>query len=89
MSLHLVNEIWKVLKPSIEAGDMNGAAETLVNYLVDEDYSPNEIKQVFRGDSEIKDALTYYLESPSDGLYHEVEEDLFDEDADEDSDEDY
>jgi hypothetical protein len=89
MSLHLVNEIWKVLKPSIEAGDMNGAAETLVNYLVDEDYSPNEIKQVFRGDSDIKDALTYYLESPSDGLYHEVEEDLFDEDADEDSDEDY
>ena len=89
MSLHLVNEIWKVLKPSIEAGDMNGAAETLVNYLVDEDYSPNEIKQVFRGDSDIKDALTYYLESPSDGLYHGVEEDLFDEDADEDSDEDY
>lgn len=87
--LSLVNEIWKVLKPSIEAGDVDGAAETLVNYLVDEDYSPNEIKLAFRDDTDIKGALRYYLESPSDGLYHEVTEELLDdyEDNDDDYDE--
>jgi len=76
-NLSLVNEIWKVLRPNIEAGDISTAAEVLVNYLVDEDYSPNEIKQAFRGDSDIKDALSFYLETPEDGLYHQVKEELF------------
>lgn len=82
MSLSLANDVWKVLKSSIEAGDIAGAAEMLVNYLVDEDYSPNEIKQAFRGDVDIKGALEYFLESPSDGIYHEIEEDEYDEDDD-------
>ncbi len=41
-----------------------------VNYLIDENHSPAEIKQTFRGDKDIKEALSYFLESPSDGLYH-------------------
>lgn len=75
MSLALVNEIWKVLKPSIETGDIGSAAETLVNYLVDEAYSPAEIKQVFRLDSDVKGALSYYLETPEWGLLEDEEED--------------
>ena len=39
MSLGLISEVWKLLKPGIEAGDVDGAAETRVNYLVEEDYS--------------------------------------------------
>ena len=75
MSLHLINEIWKLLKPNIEAGDTGGAAETLVNYLVEEDFSPAEIKQMFRGDKEMKNAIDFYLETPEDGLYHDYDED--------------
>lgn len=75
MSLALINEIWKVLKPSIETGDIGSAAETLVNYLVDEAYSPAEIKQVFRLDSDVKGALSYYLETPEWGLLEDEEED--------------
>ena len=75
MSLALVNEIWKVLKPSIETGDIGSAAETLVNDLVDEAYSPAEIKQVFRLDSDVKGALSYYLETPEWGLLEDEEED--------------
>jgi len=75
MSLPLINEIWKLLKPSIETGDTDGAAETLVNYLVDEDYSPAEIKQTFRGDKDIKNALDFFMESPEDGLYHKADDD--------------
>ena len=82
MSLPLINEIWKLLKSSIEAGDTDGAAETLVNYLVEEDYSPAEIKQTFRGDKDIKDALDFFMETPEDGLIHEYEDDLDDEDYD-------
>jgi hypothetical protein len=92
MSLPLINEIWKLLKTSIEAGDTDGAAETLVNYLVEEDYSPAEIKQTFRGDKDIKDALDFFMETPDDGLYHETADDDFFDDIDlddYDEDEDY
>jgi hypothetical protein len=82
MSLSLINEIWKLLKTSIEAGDTDGAAETLVNYLVEEDYSPAEIKQTFRGDKDIKDALDFFMETPDDGLYHEQSDDDFFDDID-------
>jgi len=85
MSLVLVNEIWKLLRGSIDSGDIDSAAEMLVNYLVEEDYSPTEIKQAFRGDIDIKQALDYYLETPEDGLVEarRDEDDVyFDEDYD-------
>ena len=87
MSVGLIHEVWKTLKSSIEIGDPDGAAELLVNYLIEEDYSPAEIKNAFKGDSYIKGALEFYLESPEDGHYHK-EEDLFDADVDLDDDDD-
>jgi hypothetical protein len=94
MSLSLINEVWKLLKPSIEAGDTDGAAETLVNYLVEEEVATaHEIKSVFRGDKDIKEALDFYLETPEDGHYHESDDDDFFDDIDlddfYDEDEDY
>lgn len=90
MSIGLISEVWKLLKPNIETGDTDGAAETLVNYLVEEDYSAHEIKNAFRGDKDIKEALDFYLETPEDGLVHEYEDDL-DEDYyyDDDNDDPY
>jgi hypothetical protein len=82
MSIGLIGEVWKLLKSSIEAGDVDGAAETLVNYLVEEDFSAIEIKNTFRGDKDIKDALDFYLETPEDGLVHEYDDDDLDEDYD-------
>lgn len=89
MSLQLINEIWKVLKPSIEVGDTDAAAETLVTYLVEEEYSPAEIKQVFRSDSEIKEAVSFYLEKPEDGLFFDRSEDPYEEEYYDDEDDDY
>jgi hypothetical protein len=83
MSLSLINEVWKLLKPSIEAGDTDGAAETLVNYLVEEEVATaHEIKSAFRGDKDIKDALDFYLETPDSGHYHESDDDDFFDDID-------
>lgn len=90
MSVGLIHEVWKTLKSSIEIGDPDGAAELLVNYLIEEDYSPNEIKNTFKGDSYIKGALEFYLESPEDGHYHKEDDDvLFDSDLFDDEDDDY
>ena len=90
MSLALIKDVWKLLKTCIEAGDTDGAAELLVNYLVDEDYSPSEIKQTFRGDAFIKEAVDYFLEKPEDGLYVEAVDSLDDyEELDFDHDDDY
>lgn len=86
MSIGLIGEVWKLLRSSIEAGDVDGAAETLVNYLVEEDYSAHEIKNTFRGDKDIKDALDFYLETPEDGLVHEYEDDLDEDDWNDDFD---
>ena len=49
--LSIVSGIWKALKHDIIAGDLESAAETLVTYLIDEDYSPNDVKQAFRSDA--------------------------------------
>jgi hypothetical protein len=90
MSVGLIHEVWKILRPSIETGDPEGAAEILVNYLIEEDYSTTEIKNAFRGDPYIKGALEFYLESPEDGHYHkEDDEDLYDSDFFDDEDYDY
>jgi hypothetical protein len=90
MSVGLIHEVWKILRPSIETGDPEGAAEILINYLIEEDYSTTEIKNAFRGDSYIKGALEFYLESPEDGHYHkEDDEDLFDSDFFDEEDDDY
>lgn len=90
MSLALINEIWKTLKPSLDSGNVaDEAAETLVNYLIEEDFSPAEIKHTFRGDRDIKDALEFFMESPEDGLYHETVDDIFDEYHNEDEDEEW
>jgi hypothetical protein len=86
MSIGLIGEVWKLLKSNIEAGDVDGAAETLVNYLVEEDYSAHEIKNTFRGDKDIKDALDFYLETPEDGLVHEYEDGLDEDDWNDDYD---
>jgi hypothetical protein len=89
MSIGLISEVWKLLKSSIEAGDVDGAAETLVNYLVEEDYSAHEIKNNFRSDKDIKEALDFYLETPEDGLVHEFVDDLDDDDYYDDEDDYY
>jgi len=86
MSIGLIGEVWKLLKSNIEAGDVDGAAETLVNYLVEEDFSAHEIKNTFRGDKDIQDALQFYLETPEDGLVHEYEPDLDEDDWSDDYD---
>jgi hypothetical protein len=80
MSLELVREIWYGIKPYLSAPDATEAADTLVNLLIDHDYSASEINDEFTSDSCIKKALE---------PYHVDEEDEYDDSDDFEFDEDY
>jgi hypothetical protein len=80
MSVELSKEIWNELKRYVNTVDRDEAAETLVSVLIDNDADADEIKTVFKSDSEVKKALTSYLKD------HEEEEDHDDDDYE---DEDY
>lgn len=82
MSLDFASEIWDVLHSHIDFNERSDAADSLVNFLIDNNYEPSEIKDAFRGDKELLSALKDYLEQ------HEEEQEYDEEDYDSDSDDD-
>jgi hypothetical protein len=61
MSVELAKEIWSELRRHINTVDRDEAAETLVAVLIDNDVAADEIKSVFKSESDIKKALASYL----------------------------
>ncbi len=84
MSEAIAAEIWGELKRYVNTVDRAEAAETVVQILMDNDSDVEDIRDAFKGDSDIKRALTSYLDNDND--YSEEEEDPEDEDYDEDED---
>jgi hypothetical protein len=84
MSVELSKEVWDELKRYVNVVDRADAAETLVSVLIDNDCAADDIKSVFKSDSEVKKALTSYLKDHAD----EDEEDE-DFEYDDEEDEDY
>lgn len=72
----LASVIWDELKRYINVVDRAEAAENLVSVLVDNDCDPEEIKTAFAGDTQIKNALSVYINQD------EEEYEEYDEDAD-------
>jgi hypothetical protein len=81
MSVDLAREIYNELKRFVNTVDRDEAAETIVSVLIDNDISADDIKDTFKGDSDIKRALTSYLKDHPDD---EEEEDYGDDDEDDD-----
>ena len=79
MSVELASEIWSEIKRYVNSVDRNEAAETLVSVLIDNDVSAEEIKSAFKGDGDIKRALSEYLK----------EEEELEEEEDDDYDDEY
>lgn len=84
MSESVAAEIWGELKRYVNTVDRAEAAETVVQILMDNDSDVEDIRDAFKGDSDIKRALTSYLDNDND--YSEEEEEPEDEDYDEDED---
>ena len=79
MSLSIVSEVWEVLREHVDFNDRSEAADSLVNYLMDNNYEVDDIKSEFK-DKDVTKALKGYAEQ------HFQEEEY--EDHEEDSDED-
>ena len=70
----IASEIWGELKRYVNTVDREEAAETLVSILIDNDESAEDIKQAFKGDSEIKRALASYIDDEEEVEYEEDDE---------------
>ena len=82
MSVELSREIWDEIKRYVNTVDRSEAAETLISVLIDNDVAADEIRDTFKGDAEVRRALTHYLKDHAD-------EDEEDEEPEEDEDEYY
>jgi hypothetical protein len=85
MSEAIASEIWGELKRFVNTVDRAEAAETVIQILMDNDSDVEDIRDAFKGDTDIKRALTAYLDNDKDYVEEEDEEPE-DEDYDEDED---
>jgi hypothetical protein len=85
MHSEVASEIWSELKRYINTVDRTEAAETLISTLVNYDEDVDDIRDAFKGDSDIKKALIAYLDNDSNDD-EEEEEEYEEEDYDEDDD---
>lgn len=87
MSTDVASEIWGELKRYVNVVDRMDAAESIVAILIDHDCTVDEIRESFKGDSDIKKALTAYLDNDKD--YAEEEEEDIDEEDNYNQEDDY
>jgi hypothetical protein len=86
MSEAIASEIWGELKRFVNTVDRAEAAETVIQILMDNDSDVEDIRDAFKGDSDIKRALTAYLDNDKDYVEEDDEEESEDEDYNEDED---
>lgn len=82
MSETIAAEIWGELKRFVNTVDRSEAAETVIQILMDNDSELDDIREAFKGDSDIKRALTAYLDNDKD--YAEEEEEVEEDDYNDD-----
>jgi len=82
-SITVIAEVWNALKFEIDGSNLPDAAETLVNVLIENDFEPADIKEAFRGETEVIQALRDYNSQ----FEEEYEEEEYEEDEDSEDDE--
>jgi len=76
----VASEMWSELKRYVVGVDLNEAAETVVAILIDNDCDVDDIKDTFKGDADIKRALTAYLDN--DRSYEDEDDEEVEEEED-------
>jgi len=84
MSEAIASEIWGELKRFVNTVDRDEAAETVIQILMDNDSDVEDIRNAFKGDSDIKRALTAYLDNDKDYEAEDEEDESEEEEEDED-----
>jgi len=76
----VASEMWSELKRYVNTVDRDEAAETVVAILIDNDCDVDDIKNTFKGDADIKRALTAYLDN--DRSYEDEDDEEVEEEED-------
>ena len=84
MSEAIASEIWGELKRFVNTVDRDEAAETVIQILMDNDSDVEDIRDAFKGDSDIKRALTAYLDNDKDYAAEDEEDESEEEEEDQD-----
>ena len=84
MSSIVASEVWNELKRYVNTVDRQEAAETLVAVLIDHDEDVEDIRDAFKHDSDIKRALTAYLDNDKDYAEDDESEEENDDDINDD-----
>ena len=84
MSEAIASEIWGELKRFVNTVDRAEAAETVIQILMDNDSDVEDIRNAFKGDTDIKRALTAYLDNDKDYAAEDEEDEFEEEEEDED-----
>ena len=84
MSEVIASEIWGEIKRFVNTVDRAEAAETVIQILMDNDSDVEDIRDAFKGDTDIKRALTAYLDNDKDYAAEDEEDEYEEEDEDED-----
>jgi hypothetical protein len=66
MSLDIISSVWDALSTHIDLNERKYAAETLIDFLIDNDFQPNEILEHFQGDSEMTRAIKGWVDQYGD-----------------------
>ena len=66
MYLSIMSEVWDEIKRYINTVDRSEAAETLVSVLIDNDSDPEDIREAFKSDADVRRALAEYLDTDRD-----------------------
>jgi hypothetical protein len=61
MSTEVAAELWGELRRYVNTVDRDEAADTVVSILINNDYDADQIRDAFKGDTDIKRALAAYV----------------------------
>ena len=84
MSETIASEIWGELKRFVNTVDRAEAAETVIQILMDNDSDVEDIRAAFKSDTDIKRALTAYLDNDKDYAAEDEEDEFEEEEEDQD-----
>lgn len=71
-------ELWTELRRFVGGADRAEAAEILVSILINNDEDPEDIRTAFKGDADIRQALSEYLDNDAADPDDEEAEDYLD-----------
>ena len=80
MTTDVASEIWSELKRYVNVVDRMEAAESVVAILIDHDFDVEDILSSFKGDTDIKKAMTAYLDNDKDYAEEDDNEEEFEND---------